>query len=288
MTCLGTFTGSRGTTAYVVVAISLVAAHQVCSDEPPANKAAVMAPTEVTCPIPGTALDLRMVPIPGSDGSTAFYMSDAEISWDHYDVFVYELDQPVNEQVDAVTRPTRPYISADRGWGHADYPALSISHKGAQAFCDWLSASTGKHWRLPTVVEWQQACQLGQTTTATIDEHAWHSGNSKRRTHKLRTKRPDALGLHDLHGNVSEWCQSADDTYVLVGACYSDAGDSIECDMIKTPVPAWNDTDPQIPRSTWWLADAPFAGFRVVCDTPMSTTPKSDKPGKTIPGGEKP
>ncbi|MEE2907714.1 MAG: formylglycine-generating enzyme family protein [Planctomycetota bacterium] len=260
----------------------------MCSDELPVKEEGMKPPQQVTCPIPGTSLDLRMVPIPGPDGSPAFYMSDAEISWDHYDVFVYELDQPVNEHVDAITRPTRPYISADRGWGHANYPALSISHKGAQAFCEWLSAGTGNRWRLPTVVEWQQACQLGQITTATVDEHAWHSGNSKRRTHKLRTKRPDALGLHDLHGNVSEWCQSADDTYVLVGACYSDAGDSIQCDMIKTPVPEWNDTDPQIPRSTWWLADAPFAGFRVVCESPQPVNQDLSTPGDVHPGGETP
>lgn len=229
-----------------------------------------------------------MVPIPDPDGSTAFWMSDAEISWDHYDVFVYELDQPVNEQVDAVTRPTRPYISADRGWGHVDYPALSVSNRGAIAFCQWLSASTGSQWRLPTVVEWQQACRLGQVTPGTADDHAWHAGNSKRRTHKLRSKTPDALGLHDLHGNVSEWCRKGEDELVLVGTCYSDAGDTIGCTVIKTPVPEWNDTDPQIPRSTWWLADAPFAGFRVVCESPLPAIQDTSKTGQARPGGETP
>mgnify|MGYP001374824390 CR=1 FL=1 len=237
-------------------------------------------PFPVLCDLPGTALKLKMIPIPGPDGNTAFWISDSEISWDHYDVFVYELDEKVNEQVDAVTRPTRPYISADQGWGHADFPALSVSHRGGKAFCDWISAGTGVPYRLPTLAEWQQVCSLGGVTAEKLDDHAWHKGNAERRTHKLRSRKPDALGLYDIHGNVSEWCRSGEgeNDYVLAGSCYKDEDST--CDMTKSFVPAWNDTDPQIPKSIWWLSDAPFAGFRVVCTTnPASpSTPKSVAP----------
>ena len=287
MTFLGTFTGFNTMTAYAVMLIGLIASSPVLSEEPDETVSASKSEA-VTCKIPGTALDLKMVPVPGPDGTTAFWMSDAEISWDHYDVFVYELDQPVNEDVDAVTRPTRPYISADRGWGHAGYPALSVSHNGAVAFCQWLSSSTGQQWRLPTVTEWQHACTLSKVTSETADSHAWHAGNSKRRAHKLRSKKADSLGLHDLHGNVAEWCITEDNKHVLVGCCFSDAGETLDCSVAKTPVPEWNDTDPQIPKSIWWLADAPFAGFRVVCESPLPTNQNPSKPGDTLPGGETP
>ena len=272
MRILTSFMRMARPTAYVATGLLLAqAAGTATLAEPPADQAAPKAatPKPVTCEIPGTALELRMVPVPGPDGKTAFWISDAEISWDHYDVFVYELDEPANEDVDAVTRPTRPYISADRGWGHAGYPALSISHRGANAFCKWVAASTGRPYRLPTVEEWKQVCKAAGVSAENSEEHGWLAGNAKRRTHKLRSRKPDALGLHDLHGNVSEWCRSGEgeDDFVLVGACYSD--DTVECDLIKTPIPDWNDTDPQIPKSIWWLSDAPFAGFRVVCESPL-------------------
>ncbi|MCH2151749.1 MAG: formylglycine-generating enzyme family protein [Phycisphaerales bacterium] len=242
----------------VLLSLPVLASEDAPDAKPPAT------PAPVVCAIPGTALNLKMVPVPGPDGKPAFWISDTEISWDHYDVFVYELDEKVNEKVDAVTRPTRPYISADQGWGHAGFPALSVSHRGGKAFCDWLTAATGVKYRLPTLEEWKLVCSLGGVTPDSLDDHAWYKGNSERRTHKLRSKKPDALGLYDIHGNVSEWCRNGkgEDDYVLVGSCYKD--ETSTCDMTKTQVPAWNDTDPQIPKSIWWLSDAPFAGFRVI------------------------
>ena len=267
MSIRGLFNGFHLTTAYVVV-VMVLAFDSAHGQDTPAIKGPAKAesPTVRVCPIPGTALEIPMVQVPAQNGQKAFWMSQYEISWDHYDVFVYELDKPENEAVDAVTRPTRPYISADRGWGHAKYPALSVSHKGAQAFCQWLTASTGTAWRLPTVGEWQTACKLGDIDPEKSEEYAWIKSNSKRRTHQLASRKPDQLGIHDLQGNVAEWCRqgTGEDDFVLAGTCYLD--ETIDCKMIRQPVPAWNDTDPQIPKSIWWLADAPFAGFRVVCD----------------------
>ncbi len=278
-------TGFHFTTAYVVVAILLSPNSANGEDTPAPTRQTPPGDTLVqNCPIPGTALEVSMVKVPARNGNQSFWMSQHEISWDHYDVFVYELDKPVNEDVDAVTRPTRPYISADRGWGHAGFPALSVSHKGALAFCQWLSASTGTTWRLPTIDEWRIACELGDIDPEKASEHAWLKSNGKRRTHKLATREPDALGLHDLHGNVAEWCrmEKGKDEFVLAGTCYLD--DRIDCDMFREPVPQWNDTDPQIPKSIWWLADAPFAGFRVVCDQ----LPEKTSPPPKDASGEKP
>lgn len=264
------FNGLPLGTAYVAVVLILLSVNSNAQETKAVEESEQAEPPKSLeiriCTIPGTALELSMIKVPASDGRMAFWMSQHEISWDHYDVFVYELDTPENEDVDAVTRPTRPYISADRGWGHAKYPALSVSHNGAQAFCQWLTAGTGAKWRLPTVEEWKTACQLGDIGQDNSEDYAWMKSNSKRRTHPLASRKPDRLGLYDLHGNVAEWCRQGEgsDDFVLAGTCYLD--EKIECSMIRLPVPAWNDTDPQIPKSIWWLADAPFAGFRVVCD----------------------
>ncbi|MDP7070091.1 MAG: SUMF1/EgtB/PvdO family nonheme iron enzyme [Phycisphaerales bacterium] len=226
-----------------------------------------------TQPVAGTALSIELIRMPAPPDSPPLWISRDEISWDLYDALVYQLDVPKggDEPAEAVTRPTKPYLMADRGWGHAGYPALSVSHRGATAFCEWMSRKTGKRWRLPTVEEWKRLCAASGVTSSNQLDHAWQSGNAENKTHAIGTRAPDANGLNDLCGNVSEWCVDGPDQWVLMGTCYKDAtGDP--CAVRKEPGPEWNDTDPQIPKSIWWLSDAPFAGFRVVCEEVASDT----------------
>ena len=92
-------------------------------------------------------------------------------------------------------------------------PADSISWHKAKAFCEALSARDSRYdYRLPTEAEWEYACRAG-TTTRYISgddldpEYAWFHDNSDGQSHPVGQKRPNAWGLHDVLGNVWEWCE---------------------------------------------------------------------------------
>jgi len=100
----------------------------------------------------------------------------------------------------------------------ADRPVETVSWNDAVEFCKKLSGmpeeqKAGRVYRLPTEAEWEYACRAGTTTKwasgddeTTLGDFAWFAGNSGRETHPVGGKRPNAWGIHDMHGNVWEWC----------------------------------------------------------------------------------
>lgn len=223
--------------------------------------------------IPGATATLHMVPIPALPGGAPFFMSASEVPWDVYDVYAMRLDEPENTKADVITRPSKPYIPPDRGFGHAGYPAISITFEAAVKFCDWLTKKTGRKYRLPTDSEWEHAARAGQAMSfgfsddpADLEPYAWYEKNSGDVPHPVCKKNPNAWGLHDMLGNVAEWCVSADHKAVTCGGAYCDDATSLFCQARKQFSEAWHKTDPQIPKSPWWLSDGPFCGFRVVAE----------------------
>ena len=98
------------------------------------------------------------------------------------------------------------------GFGRDGQPAICITHHAAMEYCRWLSAKTGKVYRLPTEAEWEYACRAGTQTAyswgddpAKIGEYAWDVDNAEK-PQKVGKKKPNPWGLHDMHGNVAEWC----------------------------------------------------------------------------------
>ncbi len=92
-------------------------------------------------------------------------------------------------------------------------PVGYVSWSEATDFCRKLSQRAGKKVRLPTEAEWEFACRAGSTTRFCfgdrnngLNDYAWSSSNSGRKTHPVGGKRSNAWGLHDMHGNVWEWC----------------------------------------------------------------------------------
>ena len=163
-----------------------------------------------------------------------FWMGAKEVTWDEYEQFAFSLDlkkkkregvDPAKQsdwekKADAVTRPTPPYADETFGFGRSGQPAICITHHAAMEYCRWLSAKTGKIYRLPTEAEWEYACRAGTKTAyfwgddaAKIDEYAWDVNNAEKPM-PVGKKKPNPWGLFDIHGNVAEWCL---DHYVADG-----------------------------------------------------------------------
>ena len=94
-----------------------------------------------------------------------------------------------------------------------NHPVGQITWYDARAFCDWLGKKEKATYRLPTEAEWEYACRAGTTTTwffgndvDPIGDYCWYQTNSDLRTQPVGLKKPNPWGLHDIYGNVNEWC----------------------------------------------------------------------------------
>ena len=92
-------------------------------------------------------------------------------------------------------------------------PVTQVSWNDAVAFCEWLSQTEGRLFRLPTEAEWEYACRAGTDTrwscgdtSEKLEQFAWTLRNSRDAFHPVGTRKPNPFGLHDMHGSVWEWC----------------------------------------------------------------------------------
>ena len=113
----------------------------------------------------------------------------------------------------------------------AHLPVQSVSWNDVQDFIRKLNEITGRNYRLPTEAEWEFAARCGNSSrdyeysgSNNIDDVAWYSciKNNIRSTPRLvGTKAPNELLIHDMSGNVMEWCQDAEGFYrVLRGGSW--------------------------------------------------------------------
>ncbi len=264
-----------------------------------------------------------------------FWMGKYEITWDVYEVWSADIDI-IRRQVQGlekterdaiadeftISKPTKPYTDMTFGMGKRGYPAICMTQHSARVFCQWLSAKTGRYYRLPTEAEWEYACRAGTKTAysfgddaSKLGEYAWYKENSLEKYQKVGQKKPNPWGLYDMHGNVSEWVldQHFKDFYsrpaatqknplaipleeyprVCRGGSWDDDPWRLRSSVRRGSDEGWKEQDPQEPQSIWYFTDARFLGFRVVrplhepsAEEKAAKWEKSEPPQVDPPGKE--
>jgi formylglycine-generating enzyme required for sulfatase activity len=166
---------------------------------------------------PSTGIQYALVPagrfVMGSNSGNADEVPVHEevISTPFY-LGIYEVTQ---EQWQNIIGDKLPNRSFHKDPTNLRLPLEYISLSKVKEFCKQLSGKEGRLCRLPTEVEWEYACRAGSTTAYCSGESsddlakvAWYAGNAASQTHEVGQKPPNAWGLHDMHGNVWEWCDS--------------------------------------------------------------------------------
>lgn len=274
--------------------------------------------------IPGTEIEYSLVLVPGGTfwlGSApddvghedderpkrevrlgAFWMGAREVTQEEFEIFRFRgLDAHIGAtpeldfDADGISRPSPPYEDPAHGLGEEGHPASGMTRRAALHYARWLSAKTGRLYRLPTEAEWEYACYAGGVSaygfgadTADADSYAWSAENSGGAHHPVGQKLANAWGLFDMHGNVSEWVM---DTYaanaysllpedevatdplagepprgrgIVRGGGFDDPPARMRCAERLPELSAWKRRDPQVPKSRWWNTDSPHVGFRLV------------------------
>jgi formylglycine-generating enzyme required for sulfatase activity len=241
-----------------------------------------------------------------------FWMGRHEVTWDEYEIFMFQLDiarrkldnrepDAIDKLADACAKPTKPYTDMTFGMGREKFPVICMTQYAMARYCDWLSAKTGRYYRLPTEAEWEYACRAGTTTAyhfgddpAKLGDYAWYYDNGDEKYHPVGQKKPNPWGLYDMHGNVAEFTldQYDEEFYknspaknpfnppkttepcVVRGGSYDDDPEGLRSAVRVQSTNDWKQQDPQIPQSIWYYTDATFVGFRIVRPLEVPTAAK--------------
>ncbi len=244
-----------------------------------------------------------------------FWMARHEVTWSEYqrymsmhDIFKEMVTKKIRKPADKnhpdiVTAPSNlydPTFTYSKG-KEPKQPAISMSQFAAKQYTKWLSKLSGVAYRLPTEAEWEYACRAGSHTryyfgddASQLGQYAWYFDNAGEKLNTVGTKKPNAWGLHDMHGNVAEWVldEYSPEHYAALaksdkpltgltstmwptkyfprsirGGSFDDNAAGCRSAARKgSDDKTWRETDPNIPKSPWWFTDdyGLAVGFRIM------------------------
>ncbi|HYO25846.1 MAG TPA: formylglycine-generating enzyme family protein, partial [Lacipirellulaceae bacterium] len=221
--------------------------------------------------------------------------------WDLVRAHARDGKQAAADDLDGVTTPTPLYEPSQTysAGEDPDQPAVTMTQFAARQYTKWLSGVTGRNYRLPSEVEWEYAARAGTATAysfgddpALADAFAWYDENADYQLHAVGSKKPNAWGVHDMHGNVAEWTLDGyqEDWYATLAPGPVEAAAAVNWPTELYPrvirgggwvdLPAglrsgarqkseedeWKLSDPNYPHSPWWYTEEPAlaVGMRVV------------------------
>jgi formylglycine-generating enzyme required for sulfatase activity len=159
----------------------------------------------------GGGVTMRLVLIPAGE----FLMGAESVYEDESPVHRVRITRPFYMSVTEVTQKQFVAVMGSI-WAifkGDENPAERASWPKASEFCRKLSAQAGVNARLPTEAEWEYVCRAGTDTRYQfgsdpkgLDAYGWAAANSEGKTHPVGQKKPNAWGLYDMYGNLSEWC----------------------------------------------------------------------------------
>lgn len=134
------------------------------------------------------------------------------VTFDEWDVYLVETNTTFAADSE-LSQETAARKFFDESWGRGRQPVINVSWADAVAYTAWLSDKLGKRYRLLSEAEWEYVCRGGTDTQyffgdkpAQLRDYAWYRENSNHQTKPVGSKRANAFGLHDVLGNIWEWC----------------------------------------------------------------------------------
>lgn len=224
-----------------------------------------------------------MVLVSGDDVADIepLYVCENEVTWGEFLPWASAKDMV--EYSDAARlrakklRPSLPHTDVTRAYGVNGFPAQGMTRLSAITYCRWLSEQTGRKYRLPTEKEWVHIYRLGRggkgplltaeeaMEIAVYRDTSYLDNERGHQTLAVGSQKVDALGLHDMVGNVAEWVLDTGGEEIARGGHFLVGLPDLGGREIIWPDQEWPGV-PNEPRSQWWRFMPPPVGFRVVCD----------------------